>query len=131
MIYSPFYFSPNAAEALRLLSIPHDEATLTRALIETAAHRFLDLGVGAQNRARGSGYVIIRAAGLGAYVVARRHGAAHAGRWVEAYWREEDGRVIDVTGAGNSFLGGLAAGLSLADGDVYKGQSVLHRYNMD
>lgn len=102
---------------MRLLSIPYEEATLTRELVEAAAQRFLDLGIGALNHAPGSGYVIIRAAGLGAYVVSRNS----QGRWIDAYWREEDGRVIDVTGAGNSFLGGLAAGLSLADGDVYKG----------
>jgi len=29
-------------------------------------------------------------------------------------------KAVDVTGAGNGFLGGLGAGLLLADGDVYK-----------
>jgi len=39
------------------------------------------------------------------------------GVWIEAYWRTGE-RVVDVTGAGNSFLGGLAAGLALTNGDV-------------
>ena len=40
-----------------------------------------------------------------------------------AYWEEKDaGEVRDVTGAGNSFLGGLIAGLEKQDGDVYRGE---------
>jgi sugar/nucleoside kinase (ribokinase family) len=39
--------------------------------------------------------------------------------WIEAYWSTEE-RVVDVTGAGNSFLGGLAAGLVLTNGDVFE-----------
>lgn len=31
---------------------------------------------------------------------------------------------MDVTGAGNAFLGGLAAGLHLSDGDVFEGAPV-------
>lgn len=45
------------------------------------------------------------------------------GRWVDAYWGSEEEpstRVVDVTGAGNAFLGGLSAGLILSGGDLYQ-----------
>ena len=39
-----------------------------------------------------------------------------------AFWNaDEQDEVRDVTGAGNSFLGGLIAGLSLNKGDNYEG----------
>jgi len=100
-------------------------------MIEKATDDFLDIGVGKE----GSGWVVIRCGGLGAYVKSR----ATKGRWIEAFWTEEDvDKVIDVTGtflrlvenlrpyhgegAGNSFLGGFAAGLRLSGGDVYEGR---------
>lgn len=43
------------------------------------------------------------------------------GVWVEAFWKDQS-RVKDVTGGGNSFLGGLGAGLALT-GDVVEGAS--------
>ncbi|KAI6047130.1 Ribokinase-like protein [Pisolithus marmoratus] len=102
--------SPNAEEALSLLSMP---SPVTDESIEAAAARFLDIGVGGAGR----GCVIIRGGALGAYVATRANG----GRWVDAFWTLHDnGKVIDVTGAGNSFLGGLAAGLLLAGGDFYE-----------
>jgi sugar/nucleoside kinase (ribokinase family) len=88
------------------------------------------LGVGtAPDAAKGllqGGCVIIRAAALGAYVCWRGSDAnEHIGRWVDAYWTSEYAeRVVDVTGAGNAFLGGLAAGLELTGGDVYQGEQV-------
>ncbi|KAH9951812.1 Ribokinase-like protein [Amylocystis lapponica] len=106
--------SPNAEEALSLLSMPHSP---TKALIEQAAHRFLDFGVGVE----GHGCVIIRSGALGAFVTTRERGD----QWVDAFWENDKGqnahRIVDVTGAGNSFLGGLAAGLLSAGGDVYEG----------
>lgn len=93
----------------------------TKATVEDAAQRFLDIGVGAD----GTGAVIIRSGAMGAFVATREKG----GRWVPAYWKPEDvHKVVDVTGAGNSFLGGLSAGLLLADGDVYKGEFTLWCY---
>jgi len=60
--------------------------------------------------------VIIRCGALGAYVLTREGG----GKWFEAYWTKDDAsRIVDVTGAGNSFLGGLSAGLELVNGDIY------------
>lgn len=63
--------------------------------------------------------VIVRSGALGAYTLPA--GGAQ-GRWVDAYWTEKDrSKVVDVTGAGNSFLGGLVAGLEKASGDIYEG----------
>jgi len=93
--------SPNAEEALGLLSMP---LPVTRSKIEEAAAKFLDYGVGDN----GEGSVIIRSGALGAYIVSR----IVKGRWVEAFWGPNDhDHVVDVTGAGNAFLGGLGAGL--------------------
>jgi len=100
--------SPNAEEALRFLSLPLPP---TKPLIERACKTFLDFGVGLE----GAGWVIIRSGELGAFIACR----SQPGRWIDPYWMSEE-RVVDVTGAGNSFLGGLAAGLALKDGDAFE-----------
>ncbi|KAF8211324.1 Ribokinase-like protein [Mycena galopus ATCC 62051] len=102
--------SPNAEEALSLLSLPLPPS---KKLIEHAAHKFLELSVGAQ----GKGCVIIRSGSMGACVASKDQST----RWVPAFWTSKnENKIVDVTGAGNSFLGGLAAGLLLEDGDAYK-----------
>lgn len=102
--------SPNAEEALSLLSI---SSPITRKSVEVAAARFLELG----EDNTGPKCVIIRSGALGAYVATKADG----GQWVDAFWTTEDSvKVVDVTGAGNGFLGGFAAGLLLADGDLYE-----------
>ncbi|KZP24669.1 Ribokinase-like protein [Athelia psychrophila] len=108
MLSSISILSPNAEEALGLLALP---GTPTKELIEQAAGQFLDMGVGED----GAGYAIIRSGAMGAYAASRAGG----GKWVEAFWMlKGTEKVVDVTGAGNSFLGGLAAGLRLANGNV-------------
>lgn len=65
--------------------------------------------------------MIIRSGHLGAYVLTASHG-----KWIPAFWESaaneptHDSHVVDVTGAGNAFLGGLSAGLSFTS-DVYEG----------
>jgi len=98
--------SPNAEEALNLLSF---SLPPTKSSIEQACKAFLGLGIGPG----GTGWVIIRSGSMGAYVASR----SQPGAWIDAYWRNDE-RVVDVTGAGNSFLGGLAAGLVLTNGDI-------------
>ncbi|CAE7068734.1 unnamed protein product [Rhizoctonia solani] len=107
--------SPNAEEALGLLSI--DKAGVdNHSVIEVAAARFLSFGVGANSL----GYVIIRCGAMGAYAATLLAGIVR-GWWIPAYWTSEDkGAVVDVTGAGNAFLGGLSAGLRLSNGNVYE-----------
>ncbi|KAJ6539158.1 Ribokinase-like protein [Mycena capillaripes] len=102
--------SPNAEEALGLLSLPLPPS---KTLIEEAAHKLLELGVGVD----GKGCVIIRSGSMGACVALKDRTT----RWVPAFWTSKDeDKIVDVTGAGNSFLGGLAAGLLLEGGDIYK-----------
>jgi len=60
--------------------------------------------------------VVIRSGALGAYVVSR----STRGCWVEAFWGPNDlHHVVDVTGAGNAFLGGLGAGLKFTQ-DIHE-----------
>ncbi|KAF9076417.1 Ribokinase-like protein [Rhodocollybia butyracea] len=100
--------SPNAEEAQSLLSIPMIKPS-EKPPIEEAAQRLLELGT--------KSTVIIRSGGLGAYVLTRERG----GKWIDAFWSENEvSKIVDVTGAGNSFLGGLSAGLHLGNGDVYE-----------
>ncbi|EJD01085.1 Ribokinase-like protein, partial [Fomitiporia mediterranea MF3/22] len=102
--------SPNSEEALSILSMQQPP---TKENIEEACDRFLRFGVGPD----GNGCVIIRSGALGAYAASREH----PGRWIDAYWSKANSeRVVDVTGAGNSFLGGLSAGLLLSGGDVFE-----------
>ncbi|KZT32126.1 Ribokinase-like protein [Sistotremastrum suecicum HHB10207 ss-3] len=96
--------SPNAEEALSLLSIPLPPTPHT---IQEAARRFLDMGIGPSSR----GIVVIRCGAMGAFF----EGHDTPGKWIPAFWDEATtGHVVDVTGAGNGFLGGLAAGLFLS-----------------
>ena len=65
--------------------------------------------------------VIIRSGSLGAFTLSQHD---TTGRWVDAFWTPDDvDRVVDVTGAGNAFLGGLAAGLTLSNGNIHEGVS--------
>ncbi|KAF7331930.1 PfkB domain-containing protein [Mycena kentingensis (nom. inval.)] len=102
--------SPNAEESFSVLSMP---LPLSRQGIEEACRRFLQLGVGRE----GTGAVVIRSGAMGACVALRGQRL----RWVDAFWTSADEtKIVDVTGAGNSFLGGLAAGLKLSGGDIYQ-----------
>lgn len=62
---------------------------MTKPAVEHAATKLLDLGVGVD----GTGWVIIRSGGLGAYVVSR----GRKGEWIEAFWKDQS-KVVDVTG---------------------------------
>jgi hypothetical protein len=86
-------YSPNAEEALRLLSLPLPP---TKPSIEQACKTFLDFGVGLG----GAGWAIIRSGELGAFVACR----SQPGRWIDPYWMSDE-RVVDVTG---NFLHGAS-----------------------
>jgi hypothetical protein len=79
--------SPNAEEALSLLALPK---VPTKQLVEHAASKLIDMGVGKA----GTGCVIIRSGAMGAYVVTRAKG----GQWIDAFWNDDRGKIIDVTG---------------------------------
>jgi hypothetical protein len=87
-IWVPTSRSPNAEEALALLSLPLPP---TKKIIEEAAHKFLELGVGID----GKGCVIIRSGNMGACVALKDKPT----RWVPAFWTSKDEhKVVDVTG---------------------------------
>lgn len=91
-------FSPNHEEAWAFFGVDAAEANARgRAGVEEVARRFLDAGA--------ADVVIIRSGPLGAFAIRR---GEKEGFWVPAYHSYEDGRstgkVVDVTGAGNSFL---------------------------
>jgi sugar/nucleoside kinase (ribokinase family) len=118
-----FLGSPNAEEALSLLSIP---LPVSAAKVRSAAARFL----------AHCSLLIIRCGELGAFIQGKEQ--QQGGCWIEAFWGEDDkAHIVDVTGrqngflsnksticsegAGNCFLGGLSAGIHLNDGDIYRG----------
>ncbi|KAJ4351052.1 hypothetical protein N0V95_004156 [Ascochyta clinopodiicola] len=70
-------------------------------LIESLCSQWLDSGIGPN----GSGAVVLRS-GKDGCLVARRG----LRKWMPAY-HEDSERVVDPTGGGNGFLGGLAVGL--------------------
>ena len=101
------YFSPNHEEAGWFWKLQVEEETDKPARIEDLAQRFLDEGV--------PNNVIIRSGKLGAYVLQR----GQAGKWVAPYHTSGE-KVVDVTGCGNAFIGGMIAGLSITRGDLVK-----------
>ena len=87
-LHSGFASSPNADEALSLLSMPLPPV---KATIEAACLRFLALGVGPG----GTGHVVIRSGALGACIASREEPP----QWIDAFWTETvTEKVVDVTG---------------------------------
>ena len=109
-------FSPNHEEAATLLSnhIQHsvgvDSATVS---VETLAETFAALG---------GRTIVIRAGSRGCYILnSNPLFGLIQGKWIPAYWHEDEAlaQVQSTTGAGNSFLGGLCAGLELTASDIF------------
>jgi sugar/nucleoside kinase (ribokinase family) len=113
-------FSPNLLEMQSLLSL-NPTLPATPNDVEVAARMFWDMSM---RRNGASPIIVLRAGEMGSYTL----DSDGPGLWVPAYWRkEEQDRVVDPTGGGNAFCGGLCAGLLLCDGDVRKGGR-LHDY---
>ncbi|GAA5901312.1 hypothetical protein JCM5296_006757 [Sporobolomyces johnsonii] len=103
-------FSPNHAEALAILGIgrgrdlppneDEEDANVERAMIEEVAQAF---------RREGARALVVRSGARGAYVLDEDK---DEGEWVRPY-HVDSRKVVDTLGAGNSFLGGLMAGLLL------------------
>lgn len=78
--------------------------------VEKAAKLLLEMGAPS---------IIIRSGALGAYALSSD---VASGFWIPAFFSSQEAdHVVDVTGAGNAFLGGLVAGLSLANDDLMQG----------
>ncbi|WVQ86184.1 hypothetical protein IAT38_008352 [Cryptococcus sp. DSM 104549] len=107
--------SPNHEELLSIYSVPTmpiHSPELVPTVERLINHILHNVGIGAD----GNGIVVVRCGMVGACVGTKKGGL----KWCPAFWDGGDGkRVKDVTGAGNSFLGGFAAGLSLTN-DPYE-----------
>lgn len=77
------------------------EGDVDKQAVEECTEAWLASGVGA----RGNGAVVVRAGKDGCYVASREKQV-----WLPAYHQSSDA-VVDPTGGGNGFLGGLAVGL--------------------
>lgn len=83
---------------------------LSPRLVEECSAMWLSAGIGPQR----NGHVVVRCGKDGCYVA----GSDLAkGRWIPAYHQSADA-VVDPTGGGNGFLGGLAVGLVRCGGSV-------------
>ncbi|TKA66427.1 hypothetical protein B0A55_10315, partial [Friedmanniomyces simplex] len=98
--------SPNHEELAALFGENHT-AGVNRALIEKHAQRLLAEGIGSGD----TGAVVVRAGKEGCYIA-----TSELTRWLPAY-HQDPTKVVDPTGGGNGFLGGLAVGLART-GDI-------------
>lgn len=100
--------SPNHEELAAMFSFKHPLEGLSKAAIESHAQQLLDAGIGPDKQ----GAVVVRAGAEGCFVL-----SATQRLWLPAYHTDAS-RVVDPTGGGNGFLGGLAVGLVRTNFDV-------------
>lgn len=99
--------SPNHGELGGFFGQSTDEKEHVKyRLIESLCDQWLDSGIGPN----GSGGIVLRS-GKDGCLVARRG----LRKWMPAY-HQHDEKVVDPTGGGNGFLGGLAVGLVRSGG---------------
>ncbi|KAJ6597199.1 Ribokinase-like protein [Mycena vulgaris] len=109
-------FSPNHEE-LELFFEPTEQLPASEDLharVEAYATRFHELG---------STTIIVRAGSCGSFVSNRTESLGERGaRWIPPFWTPEEAveMVKNTTGAGNSFLGGLCAGMQITGNDVFR-----------
>ncbi|KAK6512078.1 hypothetical protein TWF481_000975 [Arthrobotrys musiformis] len=104
-------FSPNHMELCNFFGVEVNvEEEFDRGLYEGFAKKFLDKGIGKN----GEGCLVLRAGEHGCMVYTRE---MEQPQWLPTYYEIGDEKVVDTTGAGNSFLGGFAIGL-VETGDV-------------
>lgn len=108
---------------------------LLKDAIEAVARRLFQLIVVPEAPEVNGGWdrgVIVRCGALGSCIARQRHvDEIHSQelvrlQWIGAYWTVEidpnfQDHIVDVTGGGNAFLGGLAAGMKLTNGDLVEG----------
>ena len=107
-----------------------------KAAVEIVIHRLFKLIAKSDAPLINGGWdrgIIVRCGALGSCIARQRYGThscaeQHAElHWIGAYWTAEvtldfKSHIVDVTGGGNAFLGGLAAGMKLTDGDLLQGR---------
>jgi hypothetical protein len=140
--------SPNHTEALAMfgkisspylpdhqVSAIYPSPDVLKVEIENVARNLLQLMIVKDTVEVNPGWdrgVIVRCGALGCCIVRKRYSASSNGiddledvrpEWIDAYWTANASpdfrsHIVDVTGGGNAFLGGLAAGMKLTDGDL-------------
>ncbi|KAF2089688.1 MAK32-like protein, partial [Saccharata proteae CBS 121410] len=96
--------SPNHGELGGFFGVSTVQANgdVDRAAVEQCCEAWLASGIGAN----GKGAVVVRCGKDGCYVATRQRS-----RWLPAVHGDRPEKVVDPTGGGNGFLGGLAVGL--------------------
>lgn len=102
-------FSPNHLEIAALFSDQMQDGEEIEE-IERVGQNLVDAGIGPG----GEGAVVIRAGENGAIAMS----CGKATTRLPAFYRKDSPSVVDVTGAGNAFLGGYIAGWLSSRGDV-------------
>ncbi|KAK5138571.1 hypothetical protein LTR08_000159 [Meristemomyces frigidus] len=105
--------SPNHEELGSLFSFTHPADNVDKAAVEAQAQRLLSHHAPTNSKYRsGPLAVVVRVGKEGCYVA-----TPTLQHWLPAY-HTSSAKVIDPTGGGNAFLGGLAVGLVRNAGDV-------------
>lgn len=94
--------SPNHEELAALFGTHHSANSIDKDMVEEQARQLLISGIGPSSE----GLVVVRSGKAGAYSVSKSDSF-----WLPAYHTEQK-LVVDPTGGGNGFLGGLALGLA-------------------
>lgn len=99
--------SPNHEELGSFFGFSHS-SDVDKGAVEKQANKLLSRGIGPTN----DGAVVVRAGRDGCFVATLNNR-----QWLPAY-HQDSSIVVDPTGGGNGFLGGLAVGYVRNDGDV-------------
>jgi len=102
--------SPNHEELGALFGFAH-AAGVDKEVVERQAGELVASGIGAN----GNGVIVVRSGKEGCYIA--RSGSENTSCWLPAYHTDQK-KVVDPTGGGNGFLGGLAVGLVRSGFDV-------------
>lgn len=101
-------FSPNHNELASFFPRAYGSKGFNRWTVEAHARIFLSSGANADSDKPGVQAVIVRAAQHGCLVLSKSHPQPI---WLAPFWRaDQQNEVVDPTGAGNAFLGGLIMG---------------------
>ena len=100
--------SPNHDELAALFGWKHPTTGVDKDAVQEHAEYILNYRIGHE----GKGAVVVRAGKEGCFILCKQ-----AEQWLPAYYQDSS-KVIDPTGGGNGFLGGLAIGLVRTDGDI-------------
>ena len=100
--------SPNHEELGALFAFTHPVSGVDKAAVERQSNRLLARGIGPTS----DGAVVVRAGKEGCFVA-----CLNKRKWLPAY-HQDASKVVDPTGGGNGFLGGLAVRMVRSCGDV-------------